>query len=813
MSNYNYQRYPKNFDGWQNCNPGAGGQIQHVSCNPDIPGRFYLCSDMEGWYVTDDYGDNWQYKGRYAPTANTFRVEAEPGNPDRLYLGHPHGLSISDDGGETWRDVPELADILIATIAIDPKNPNTIFAGNSWLEDVSEVTRVQGGTDGARLIYFSHDRGETWQAVQYEAEEGDRHLFTVSFHPQNEGEVVIGGVAGLYKSLDNGHSWNPVPLPANNTECRGADFTPDGRFLYAVYVDDKGKTAVVAQSYSDGEWQVLGLGELAKSPTTHWNPRISEYSTADEHWFLLGPLPTPNEGLYEGHYKLKDDRLQGSIRKTFDAPAEINEANPDSPFRIDYGWNRYHSMARTYVYYPKKWENGRRVLTMSQQQVFRGNPDEPYTSWHCITSHPVWELDGVRFHRHNGTASTYTYDMTGIGSYVLQGQGDNGTIESYDGGYSWTEDMRPGEPTGKFLSNVEGVGVVPLDPPIVLAGGLGDCWGGGHIESNCELWFKRLDVVKKGISRRGAETQRNREEKSAQSAQSADKKEYIIRNTPWELLAHGDAGSATQHGLPNKRIHVVTSDPHRPERVYMGTQAGIYLIEDIVVLVERGEGEFRLISEDGPGLASIRELVVDAQDPNVIYVMGGIRENGLGKKGVWRGDRDEAGDYTWIQIYPEGCTGNGLGDFAAWHHDGVTYLVGAFELYNGKPWHGDTEMKLSVDGGKTWRLVLDLDAAFAIVPPGDWYDRDTMEIQFGGLVGFEDKLYCTVHSRRIQQTVAFLRGTISPDGTVIWEDWTGEGNGRFWFTYSRRGKVWPDENGVNYIYQSTMGAGMWRRKI
>jgi hypothetical protein len=267
--------------------------------------------------------------------------------------------------------------------------------------------------------------------------------------------------------------------------------------------------------------------------------------------------------------------------------------------------------------------------------------------------------------------------------------------------------------------------------------------------------------------------------------------------------------------LPNKRIHVVTADPHRPNRVYLGTQAGIYLIEDIASLVTAGIGTFRLISTAGPGLASIRELVVDA-DENIIYVMGGERQVGntwLGNKGVWRGERDAAGDYHWTQLYHEGCTGNGLGDFAVWQHEDRTYLAGSFELYNSKPWNGDTELRLSADGGKTWPLVLDLDRAFSIVPPGDWYRRDTMEIQFGGLVGFRDKLYCTVHSRRIQQTVAFLRGTVSPDGSVVWEDWTGTGIGRFWFPYARRGKVWPDEHGEFYIYQATMGAGLWRRRL
>lgn len=799
---FNYERYPRRYAGWQNCNPGAGGQVQHVSCDPTVRGRMYLCSDMEGWYVSPDYGDNWIYKGETVPTADTFRVEAEPGNPDRLYLGHARGLSISDDAGATWRDVPELAGMLVGTIAIDPENPATVFVGNSWLEDIQKVTFYQGGPDGpdgSRLVYFSHDRGETWQIVPYTDEAGDRHLYTFSFHPRQAGHVVLGSAAGVFFSVDGGDSWRSIATPPGMVECRGADLTPDGRFLYAVYIDERGKTAVVAREFPHGAWQMLDVGDLAASPTTHWRPLISEHSTDTEHWLLLGPLPTPNDGLYEGHFVVVAGNLQGTFRKILDAPPQINERHPDSAWRIDFGWNRYECMARTYTYYPRSWGDGRRVFTMSQQQAFRGNPAEPYSGWQCVTSHPVWELDGVRFHRTNGTASTYTYDMAGLGSYVIQGQGDNGIIESYDGGYSWSEDMRPGEPTGNMLSNVEGVGIVPLPAPVVLAGGLGACWGGGDIESHCELWAKTLLPAARPYTDANAPDTPN-----------------PLQNMPWRLIAHGEAGSEMQHGLPNKRIHVITPDPQRPQRVYLGTQAGIYLIEDIDPLLRRGEGTFRLISEDGPGVASIRELVVDPAEPDTLYVMGGERKVGgavLGRKGVWRGERAGAEDYRWTQLYPEGCAGNGLGDFTAWRHNGRLYLAGSFELYNGKPWNGDTELKLSVDGGMTWQNALTLDDAFAVVPPGKWYDRDTMEIQFGGLAGYADKLYCTVHSRRIQQTVAFLRGTVSPDGVVGWEDWTGAGDGRFWFPYSRRGKVWADEFGDLYLFQATMGAGLWRRRL
>jgi hypothetical protein len=93
---------------WMNANPGAGGQLQHVVCDPNITGRMYLCSDMEGFYVSDDFGDHWTYKGWEAPFSDIFNVAVEPGNSSRLYLTSPHGLAITDNAGDSWQIVTRI---------------------------------------------------------------------------------------------------------------------------------------------------------------------------------------------------------------------------------------------------------------------------------------------------------------------------------------------------------------------------------------------------------------------------------------------------------------------------------------------------------------------------------------------------------------------------------------------------------------------------------------------------------------------------------------------------------------------------------
>ena len=80
---------------WTNANPGAGGQFQHVVCDPNISGRMYLCSDMEGYYVSNDFGDHWIYKGWESPFSFVFNIAVEPGNSDRLYLTSSQGVAVS----------------------------------------------------------------------------------------------------------------------------------------------------------------------------------------------------------------------------------------------------------------------------------------------------------------------------------------------------------------------------------------------------------------------------------------------------------------------------------------------------------------------------------------------------------------------------------------------------------------------------------------------------------------------------------------------------------------------------------------------
>lgn len=48
---------------WQNMNPGAGGRVIAITLDPNIDGRVFYLSDMEGVYRSENNGESWHYIG------------------------------------------------------------------------------------------------------------------------------------------------------------------------------------------------------------------------------------------------------------------------------------------------------------------------------------------------------------------------------------------------------------------------------------------------------------------------------------------------------------------------------------------------------------------------------------------------------------------------------------------------------------------------------------------------------------------------------------------------------------------------------
>ena len=135
-------------------------------------------------------------------------IAVHPDNPAVMYVGVASGgVFKTENGGASWTPIfDKQSSYSVGTVAIDPKNPTTIWVGTG--ENNSQRSVAYG--DG---VYRSDDAGKTWRRMGLEKSE---HIARVIIDPRNSDVVYVaaqgplwadGGDRGLYKTTDGGKTW------------------------------------------------------------------------------------------------------------------------------------------------------------------------------------------------------------------------------------------------------------------------------------------------------------------------------------------------------------------------------------------------------------------------------------------------------------------------------------------------------------------------------------------------------------------------------------------------------------------------------
>ncbi len=169
--------------------------------------------------------------GASAASGRVNAVVVDPVDPTVAYFG--------SDGGGVWKttnccsadttwtvktDLPEIANIAIGDLHIDPNDRNTIYAGTGDL-------RYGSFSFGAAGLLKSTDAGETWTTLgmdvfnpfygpsaglgfpQYQA------IGKVVVDPNNSANLIVGTKTGLFLSYDAGLNWTgPCLTNAHTTQ-------------------------------------------------------------------------------------------------------------------------------------------------------------------------------------------------------------------------------------------------------------------------------------------------------------------------------------------------------------------------------------------------------------------------------------------------------------------------------------------------------------------------------------------------------------------------------------------------------------------
>src|SRR5215831_15549757 len=150
---------------WRNVGPFRGGRTRALSGVPGQPNVFYVGAVNGGVWKSTDYGRTWQPIFDQQPTGSIGAIVVAPSDPQIVYVGSGEGLhrpdlSVGDgiykstDAGKTWTHLGLRDGQQIPQLAVDPHDPNKVFAA---------VAGHPYGPNQERGVYRSTDGGATFE--------------------------------------------------------------------------------------------------------------------------------------------------------------------------------------------------------------------------------------------------------------------------------------------------------------------------------------------------------------------------------------------------------------------------------------------------------------------------------------------------------------------------------------------------------------------------------------------------------------------------------------------------------------------------
>ena len=251
------RRYPGDFDGSAQPGyvlrrdryraiqkPGCGWKLGEVECaEPALRlrsrrtrTRFTRSAESAGSLQgCTDGGNTWNAANSGLPLQGylppqVFALVIDPLNSSNLYVGTWHGIFKSTDRGTNWNSVNSGIPVLnnpgqslpysVPCLAIDPRNPNTLYA-------VENGYATQYGVIVAGGLFKSADGGGSWNPLNLGLPPNSS-IDAVAVNPQDPSTLYVGSIYGIFKSTDGGSDWTPVnsglPAFANGIPGGGAAY-------------------------------------------------------------------------------------------------------------------------------------------------------------------------------------------------------------------------------------------------------------------------------------------------------------------------------------------------------------------------------------------------------------------------------------------------------------------------------------------------------------------------------------------------------------------------------------------------------------
>ncbi|HXF43397.1 MAG TPA: YCF48-related protein [Pyrinomonadaceae bacterium] len=288
-----------------------GGDVRSVAIDPKNKDRVFI-STMDGQiYQSEDAGKSWKMIAKFGiPMLFLDQLIIDSQNSNVIFAsGHrgklPGGFFKSSDGGRTWKESKELRGEAIHAMAQAPSDPKTIFVGTK------------------RGVFVSHDSGDSWEKIESDTMPVD--INSMAIDPRSTSVIYAGTNWRPYKSTDNGKSWRLIK-----------DGMIDDSDVFAITIDNRNYEHIVASACS-GIYESFNGGETWK--------KIQGIPSQSRRTRDIVQHPTMPGTIYaattEGFWMTTDGGK--SWKLTTSRFLEINSiaVHPDAPNRVFIGTNNY----------------------------------------------------------------------------------------------------------------------------------------------------------------------------------------------------------------------------------------------------------------------------------------------------------------------------------------------------------------------------------------------------------------------------------------------------------------------------------------